>query len=98
VIEPPIIEDFTTGHLGQGLRVLRYFAVLIFAGAGLSLALHARELGIVLLALAVLTALVGFVVAVTGFSRLKTEQAALIQDALAGRQRRAGSTAPDARE
>jgi hypothetical protein len=25
VIEPPIIEDFTTEHLGQGLRVLRYW-------------------------------------------------------------------------
>jgi len=25
VIEPPIIDDFTTEHLGQGLRVLRYW-------------------------------------------------------------------------
>ena len=25
MIEPPIIDDFTTAHLGQGLRVLRYW-------------------------------------------------------------------------
>jgi hypothetical protein len=78
--------------------MLMGLALLIFVGAGVSLALHAKALGIVLLALAVLTALVGFVVAVTGFSRLKTEQAALMQDALAQQQRRTGSTAPDRRE
>ena len=78
--------------------MLMGLAVLIFVGAGVSLALHVKTLGIVLLALAVLTALVGFVVAVTGFSRLKTEQAALMQDALAEQQPRTGSTAPDTRE
>lgn len=78
--------------------MLMGLAVLIFVGAGVSLALHVKALGIVLLALAVLTALVGFVVAVTGFSRLKTEQAALMQDALAEQLPRAGSTAPDTRE
>jgi hypothetical protein len=34
----------------------------------------------------------------TGTSRLKTEQAALMRDALAEQQRRTGSTAPDTRE
>jgi len=78
--------------------MLMGLAVLIFVGAGVSLALHARALGFVLLALAVLAALAGLVVAVTGFSRLKTEQAALTRDALAEQHRGAGSTAPDTRE
>jgi hypothetical protein len=73
-------------------------AVLLFAGAGVSLGLHARALGFVLLALAVLAALAAFAVALTGFSRLRSEHATLVRDALAEQQRRAGRSAPDTRE
>jgi hypothetical protein len=67
-------------------------------GAGVSLALHARTLGFVLIALAVLAALAGVAVALARYSRFKTGQAALMRDALAEQQRRTGRTAPDKRE
>jgi hypothetical protein len=74
-------------------------AVLFFVAAGLSLALNGpRVLGFVFLALGVLAALTAFIVALAGFSRLRTEQAALMRNALAEQQRRTGSTAPDRRE
>jgi hypothetical protein len=46
----------------------------------------------------VLAALTAFIVALAGFSRLRTEQAALMRNALAEQHRGTGSTAPDTRE